>query len=304
MLFVVGTDGVPSVAAMVTVSGNSAPSVSLTQPAAGASFTAPATIAIAANASDPDGSVAKVEFFNGAGKLGEDTSAPFTYDWADVPVGSYSITARATDNLGAQSTSVARTVTVNPNSPPSVSLTAPAAGASYLAPATISIAANASDTDGSVTAVEFFNGTTKLGEDTSAPYSYDWTNVPAGTYSVTARATDNLGAQTTSTARTVTVAATNLAPTTAITAPASGASFPWKPKIMIEASASDADGSITRVEFYRDDGATLLGSDTSAPYSYRWNNVPSGTHSLRVRAYDNRGAVTLSAAVSITVRTR
>ena len=135
---------------------NSAPSVSLTAPANGASFTTPATISIAASASD-DGSVAKVEFFDGATKLGEDASAPYTYAWAGASVGSHTITAVATDNLGAQATSSARTVTVS-NGAPSVSLTAPANGASYLAPATIPIAASASDGDG-ITVVEFFNGT-------------------------------------------------------------------------------------------------------------------------------------------------
>ena len=72
--------------------------------------------------------------------------------------------------------------------------------------------------------------------------------------------------------------------------------------ITIDATASDPDGSVSRVEFYRNDGGTLLGSDTSTPYSYRWKNVPSGSHSLRIKAYDNRGAVTTSAAVRITVR--
>jgi hypothetical protein len=237
-----------------------------------------------------------LSFTTGSGSLV--ATAPASANVA--PPGVYMLFVIAADGVP----SVAKMVTVAGNSGPSVSLTQPAAGAAFVAPASIGVVASASDPDGSVAKVEFFNGATKLGEDTSAPYSYDWTNVPAGSYSITARATDNLGAETTSAARTVTVSATNLTPTTAITAPTNGASFPWKPKIMIEASASDADGSITRVEFYRDNGVTLLGSDTAAPYAYRWNNVPSGTHSLRVRAYDNRGAVTLSTAVNITVRAR
>ena len=140
---------------MVTLAGgNSAPSVSITQPAAGAAFTAPAAVGIVASASDPDGTVAKVEFFNGAAKLGEDTSAPFTYDWAGVPAGTYSLTARATDNLGAQSTSAVRTVTVSPappvNQPPTAGITSPADGASFPWHPTITINAAASDPDGSV----------------------------------------------------------------------------------------------------------------------------------------------------------
>ena len=305
MLFVVGNDGVPSVAKMVTVNGagNTAPSVSITQPAVGAPFTAPATVNIVASASDPDGGVTKVEFFNGQTKLGEDTTAPYTYDWTGVAVGTYSITARATDTAGAQTMSAVRTVTVNANTGPSVSITSPAAGAPFTAPATVGIVASASDPQG-VATVEFFNGTTKLGQDTIAPYTYDWTAVAVGTYSITARATDTLGAQTTSAVRTVTVNPTNFAPTASITSPENGQSFPWKPTIMIDAAASDPDGTVTRVEFYRADGATLLGSDTTAPYSYRWKNAQTGTHLLRVKSYDNRGAVTTSAAVSITVRPR
>jgi hypothetical protein len=81
------------------------------------------------------------------------------------------------------------------NPPPTVSLTAPANGASYTAPATITITATASDVaPGTVTSVAFYNGNTLLSTDTSSPYSYTWTNVSAGTYSITARATDNQGA--------------------------------------------------------------------------------------------------------------
>ena len=300
MLFVTDAAGVPSVAKMVTVTGNSAPSVSITSPAAGAPFTAPAAVGIAASAADPDGGVTKVEFFNGTEKLGEDTSAPYTYDWTGVPVGTYSITARATDTAGAQTTSAVRTVTVSANTGPSVSITSPAAGAPFTAPATVGIVASASDAQG-VALVEFFNGTTKLGEDTIAPYTYDWGGVGAGSYSITARATDSLGAQTTSAVRTVTVNPANFPPTASITSPADGQSFPRKEQITIDATASDPDGTVTRVEFYRADGATLLGSDTAAPYSYRWKNAQFGSHLLRVKAYDNRGAVTTSAAVSITV---
>ena len=112
MLFVIDANGVPSVARMVTV--NSPPSVGLTQPANGATFTAPATVGIAATASDPFGSVSRVEFFNGATKLGEDTTSPYSFSWAGVAAGTYSLTARAVDNGGAVTTGAARTVTVQP----------------------------------------------------------------------------------------------------------------------------------------------------------------------------------------------
>ena len=65
------------------------------------------------------------------------------------------------------------------------------------------------------------------------------------------------------------------------------------------ASASDTDGTITQVQFYQ--GSTLLGTDTSSPYSYSWSSVAAGSYSLTPRATDDDGAVTTSTAVNITV---
>ena len=85
------------------------------------------------------------------------------------------------------------------NNPPTSRLTAPVTGASYLAPADILITAEATDTDGSVSRVEFFAGPTLVGVSTTAPYSVTWTNVAAGTYSLTAQAYDDRGASAAST---------------------------------------------------------------------------------------------------------
>lgn len=95
----------------------------------------------------------------------------------------------------------------DPNIAPTVNITSPANNASFAAPATITFNANALDTDGSVSKVEFYNGNTLLGSDNASPYTYTWVNVAAGTYTITAKATDNLGATTTSSAITIVVQA-------------------------------------------------------------------------------------------------
>jgi hypothetical protein len=110
MLFIVDSAGVPSVAKMVNL-GNQPPTVSLTSPSNGASFRSPATVSLAANAADPDGTVARVEFFRGTTRLGEDTSAPYTLQWT-FAVGNHTLTARATDNGGATTTSSPVTIRV------------------------------------------------------------------------------------------------------------------------------------------------------------------------------------------------
>jgi hypothetical protein len=82
---------------------NQAPAVSFAKPVSGDLYLAPATVAITVNATDADGSVSKVEFYNGSTKLGEATSAPYTFTWSSVPIGSYTLTATATDDRGLQS---------------------------------------------------------------------------------------------------------------------------------------------------------------------------------------------------------
>ncbi len=573
---------------------NQTPSVTLTSPASGTNVLAPATISLTSTASDADGTVTKVEFFSNSTKLGEDTSSPYDFTWSNVAAGSYSLTARATDNAGAVTISAARTVTVQTpggltavyfdnidftgasisridgpvdfdwgngspaaaigvdsfsvrwtgqvevpatgtwtftttsddgirlwvngvqlinawvdqgptsysgsialtagqrydlkleyfenvagavarlawsgpgqasqviprqylaptsgtptNAAPTVALTAPANGATATAPGSFAINATAADSDGTIAKVEFFAGATRLGEDTSSPYDFTWSNVAAGSYSLTARATDNAGAVTTSAARTVTVQApgggtgtgltavyfdnmdftgasisridamvdfswgdgspaaaigadsfsarwtgqveapatgtwsftttsddgirlwvngvqlinawvnqgptsysgsialtagqrydlkleyfengggamarlawsgpgqasqvipsqyltptsgtpTNAAPTVALTAPANGATATAPGSFAINATATDSDGTIAKVEFFA--GATKLGEDTSSPYAFTWSNVAAGSYSLTARATDNAGAVTTSAARTVTVQ--
>jgi len=80
------------------------------------------------------------------------------------------------------------------NNPPTVSIASPSDGQVYNPGESVTIEANASDSDGSVIVVEFYNGSTKLGEDDSSPYSYTWNNVVTGTYALIARAIDDGGA--------------------------------------------------------------------------------------------------------------
>jgi len=93
----------------------------------------------------------------------------------------------------------------NPNAP-TISITSPSNGDSLTAPATFSLAADASDSDGSISNVTFYVGNTQIAEVTSAPYETTWDDAAAGSYTLTAEATDNDG-NTTSSAVNVTVSA-------------------------------------------------------------------------------------------------
>jgi chitinase len=103
---------------------NVAPTVGISAPGNGASFTAGSNITVSANAQDSDGSVVSVEFLRGATSLGTDTSSPYGVTWSNAAAGSYALTARAVDNGGAATTSTVVNITVNgittDTTPPSV----------------------------------------------------------------------------------------------------------------------------------------------------------------------------------------
>jgi RHS repeat-associated protein len=185
------------------VKNNTAPTVAIVTPASNASFAAPASVALTVNAADSDGRISNVKYYAGATLIGTSVVAPFSFTWSNVPAGSYTITAKATDNNGGVTISAPISIGVGSNAAPTIALGAALITAQ--APGTIAMTATASDSDGTVAKVEFFSGTDLLAIVAQAPYVYTWTNVVTGSYSLTARATDNAGAATTSAASAVTV---------------------------------------------------------------------------------------------------
>ena len=97
------------------------------------------------------------------------------------------------------------------NRMPTVSLNSPSAESTYTEAATLSLSAGAKDPDGSINKVVFYNGRTKLGEVTSSPFEYNWTDVPAGAHLLSAEATDDKGATQRSAATEITVTSTGTA---------------------------------------------------------------------------------------------
>jgi len=97
---------------------NLPPTVSLTAPASGATFTAPATINLTATASDPENQLARVEFYQNGTLISSATTAPYTATWSSAPAGSYSLTAVAIDAAGNRTTSAAIPITVSGTAAP------------------------------------------------------------------------------------------------------------------------------------------------------------------------------------------
>ena len=186
------------------------------------------------------------------------------------------------------------------NQPPSVALTSPANGAVFTAPASVPLAATATDPDGSVTNVAFFDGATWLGSTNNPPYAVTAV-LAAGSHPLTAVATDNLGLTATSSVVTVTVSIRNTPPSVTLTNPPDNSVVGNTDSVNIGAAAADPDGSVTNVQFY--DGAVLLRSIATSPFTF--SSAPFdftlGTHTLKAVAWDNLGAAATSAPVHLTV---
>ena len=257
-------------------------------------------IALTATATDNVG-VARVEFYDGASKLAEVTQSPFVLEvnLTAANNGSRTYTAKAFDFKGNLTTSGLLSVLVDIDAvPPTVNLARTPTG--LTAPGSITLNATASDNKG-VAKVEFYRDTTLLGEDTSSPYSFDVAyNASAdSTDSFTAKAIDIDGNTATSSAVTAVIDIDVTAPTVTLTPSSLAVSSAGQ--LTLSATASD-NRAVTRVEFYR--GATLLATDTTAPYSHglALTAPDNGSLSFSARAFDarnNQGQDLKSVSVAI-----
>jgi PKD repeat protein len=273
---------------------NVPPSVAITTPANGASYTAPAAIGLTANATDTDGTVTKVQYFIGGVSAGQATSAPWTVNWTNVPAGSYSITAVATDNAGDTTTSAPVAITVAPaaNVPPVARIVVTPSLSGNTATSFSLSGETSTDSDGTIAsyAWNFGDGTTATGSATSKVYS------TPGSYTVQLTVTDNRGGTHTASA-TITVA--NRLPTVSISGPVNNATFTASATVSLSALASDPDGTVAKVEYFV--AGASVGSSLASPWSVTWSNVASGAYSITAVATDNRGGTTVSSPVSISV---
>ncbi|MEP7208122.1 MAG: Ig-like domain-containing protein [Casimicrobiaceae bacterium] len=293
-----------SAPASITSAAPALPSVNLAAPAAGSVFISPDPIDLAATATRTGGAINKVEFFDGATRIGTRTSTPYTFAWGGAAVGVHTLTAKATDSLGASATSSPVSIAVVANRKPTVALSSPPLGSVFVTGQSIPLAATASDPDGSVVKVEFLSGSTVLGAVTAPPYSLAWTTAPAGSLTITARATDSRGATAVSAARAVQVVPDATA-SVGIVAPSAQAAFAQGQAILLKATGTVPGRTLAQIEFYADGqmiGKVPFGGPSTATASLSWGGAAAGVHALVARVVATDGTTASSSAVDIEVR--
>jgi hypothetical protein len=166
------------------------------------------SVTFTATASDKDGTISRVEYYEGSRKLGDATAAPYSFTWQNVPAGNHLVIGRAIDNVGATRDSSPRFLTVTGgapgNKPPTVSMNV--TPDTITLPGSVTLTATATDADGTITRVVFYDGHHKIAELTTPPYTYIWQDPAPGNHLLSAHAIDNDGAEVTSSARFLTVA--------------------------------------------------------------------------------------------------
>jgi hypothetical protein len=303
---------------------NRPPSVQMVAPDDGASFEVGMAVLLRAAASDSDGAIDSVEFFADNQSLGNGTVAGdgrFERTWTPSAPGSYLVTARATDQEGQSSFATAIHIIIEGNLPPTVRIRALNGRLSFPPGTAVQLVADASDSDGTVKKVEFFIDGTRIGEAASTggtAYQVAWTTPNGGSYTLTAKATDDEGVTATSPPVSVLVRE-NSPPRVRILSPVNGATLRSGATVQLTAEAFDFDGDPSmppfttnafvpiidpslNVEFFLNDASIGIARSVGGiMYRLNWIVPAPGTYTLRAKATDRDGATTVSAPVEVTV---
>jgi len=296
--------------AAIASNDSTAPTSTITSPVNNSSVVLGSNVVISGTATDAGGGViggVEVSVDGGLTWHPANGRSNWTYSWTAPNVSAtVNIKARAVDDsLNLETAGAGINVNVGSGSdatPPTVSMTAPANGAT-ISGTTVTVSATANDNVG-VTSVQFLLDGAPLGApDTVSPYSIVWNSTGSanGAHTLSARASD--AANNTATATNISVTVSNLdttPPTVSMTAPANGVTVSGT-TVTVSATANDNVG-VTSVQFLLD-GAPLGAPNTLSPYSIVWNSTGAadGLHTLSARASDAANNTATATNISVTV---
>ena len=186
---------------------------------------------------------------------------------SNLSEGIYKCKLTVSDGEHQSTSSVLVIVSATGNINPVVNITTPVNNATFKAGQNITINASASDLDGTVAMVEFYDGVTKLGEDATAPYSFIWSTATLGNHTLTAKAIDNADASTVSSVTNITVQAVKLCSETSAVAQQGAFSVGYK-------STFETVGNDVIVTF------ELLDTNKAGVVAYLWQETPFSESSM------------------------
>lgn len=287
---------------------NVGPTATITAPAANAQFIQGDDAVITANAVDSDGTIDKVEFYDGNILLGTDTTFPYSFTWTNLAIGSFSLTAKATDNEGAVEVSssvnisvIEKVTEVNPIEVIIAEpiIVTPVNNQEYEAGVTVQVLVMFQGSDESVKKVEYYSGSEIIGSSVISPFAFTWLNPAPGKHVLTAKA---IGSDQSNfkVSESINILVKEKTQTIfEIYDPIRDSEFYQGSKITIRVNIPESSKPISRVEYFR--GNVRIGTSTSAPYDYTWNNAHLGNHILVAQLTYVDGTKILSNPVPIKV---
>jgi methionine-rich copper-binding protein CopC len=275
---------------------NTAPTGSLTAPAAAATVGGP-SVSLSANAADSGAGVASVTFqYRAVGALGAftdiatDTSAPFTATLDSTPLtsGDYDLRGIVTDAAGNTYTTAIRTVTVD-STPPSATLNLPAVLAGNAAPVSVTASADAAQATYSISPAGAGTWTQVASSSTGPAFSAtaDTTSLADGSYDVRVVVADQFG--NTTTVVTSNVRVDNTPPAIVSTSPADGSVMSSVSSMSLTASEN-----LSAVNSLKLDGVVpaFTASISGATATFNVGSLAPGNHALTGRIVDAGGVST------------
>ena len=298
------------------------PVLGILTPVSGSFVAANNPTTISGTATDADGSISSIQVFvngttAGLGGTGVTsvTNRVWSVSWTPTSSGVASISAIATDNAGNAVAAPAVGVNISDSTSPTINLTlsprTAAAAASTTLPsgAVRTLVADVAASSGrAVVRVEFFVDGTKVGEDTSAPFTHRYTApaLSAGElsrpYVLSARATDNAGTARDVQVSVLVISPVGAPPTVNLLTPANGASTAPGSAISLAATATTIDSTIASVQFYVNGSpAPVNGGNglTAAPYVTTFVPTLPGSYVIDAIATDARGNTAVSGSVTV-----
>ncbi|MEO6929492.1 MAG: DUF1800 family protein [Casimicrobiaceae bacterium] len=257
-------------------------------------------IRLTATATDTGGFVTSVDFTMDGAAIGTLTREPYSLS-VNVTPGTHVFTATAHDTAGTTRSSEPGAYTLaGPTLPkPKVALSVSSTALQLGQPVTL--AATASEDNGTIAKVAFYAGGALLYESTAVPYSFTYTPAAAGGVAYTAIATDAAGQTTTSAAVGVTVSSPNGPPATTpkVALAASPTTITLGQPVTFTATATEDGGTIKSVSFFM--GATLLKTVATAPYTFSYTPTVAGGLGFTAVATDVQGLTGTSGNVGVNV---
>ena len=282
------------VGTITVVAPNAPPTVNLTNPPSGATFTAGQNVVIQAAASD-DKRVARVEFFANGNPVGTDSSTPFSATLNSIAAGNYALTATAFDDQGLSGTSPVVNISVR-EAPTAPTITSQPQGQNVLPGTNVTFSVVAGGTPPFIYQWQV-NGTNISGAISD---TLDLINVrtnDAGSYTVLV--SNEVGTTPSAPAILTVTPLPNVFPTVTVTSPMDGARFRAGSTVLVRANPFDRDGSIAQVEIFLN--TNLVATLTNAPYEIALGDLALGDYSVTARATDDARDETTSDAVSFSV---